>query len=158
MSLPPLHGVPPATGNLPAPSPRSRKRALIWVIGAVLLLGSIAAGISIWGGTNLGDSLQMANIEAGGHMSQLERGDFGHAYDAMCAASRQRVTRQEFIAAERAKSPVVSSATTGTTVDTHDGVRTGSVTVYVAREDGTDGTVVLEMVEEEGVWKVCPTG
>lgn len=158
MSLPPLHGVPPATGNLPPPSPRGRKIALISVIGVVLLLGLVAAGISIWGGTNLGDSFKRADTAALLHMRQLERGDFGDAHDAMCAATRQWITRQEFIAAEQAKSRVMLSATTGTSVDTNDGVRTGSVRVYVARADGTEGTVVLEMAEEEGVWKVCSTG
>ena len=128
------------------------RKPLTVVVGLVLLL--------CCGGLGLGgffifrpeqDPGVAVRIAADAFVSRLVAGNYGGAYDQLCADIRERLDRDEFVTSVGGR-PAVRSYQ----VEKIEAVDGGySVSVTLADPTGATEAQVLRVVEDRGTWRVC---
>jgi hypothetical protein len=154
----PPAGPPYASPVLPPKKNQTLKIVLI-VLGALLVLCCIGALIAgAFGYKAFRDATGPAKSAVTGYYDDLKAGNYGSAYDRLCAESQEAVTREDFIGVQNLLPNITDYKITGVNVNNSNGKVTGSVNVTVTRERSGESTQTIELRKEGGDWKVCAPG
>jgi hypothetical protein len=124
--------------------------ALVAGLSAALLCAALAIGAFV-GGHPRQDPARAARIATDTFVSRLIAGNFDGAYDQLCADTRQRVERDDFVSSVGSR-PAVRSYQ----IDGVEAVDTGfSVSLTLADPSGAAAPQVFRVVEDRGAWRVC---
>lgn len=124
--------------------------ALVAGLSGALLCAALAVGWFV-GGHPRQDPATAARIAVDTFVGRLIAGNFDGAYDQLCAETRQRVERDDFVSGVGSR-PAVRSYQ----VDRVEAVDQGfSVSLTLADPTGTAAPQVFRVVEDRGAWRVC---
>ncbi len=139
------------------PRQKSGTWKILAIIGAVIALlcclGAIALGI--WGYNTVKDATGPMKETANSFLDNLQDGNYGQAYDRLCANAKRQVTQQQFSQALSMLPKITGHKITGVNVNTTNGRTTGTVQVELTREILGQTDQTLQMAKENGDWKVC---
>jgi hypothetical protein len=137
--------------RVPDLDPGLRKPLLV-VAGLALLLcfcGLGVGGFFIFRPEQEPD--KAARIATDAFVSRLIAGDYGGAYDQLCADTRERVVREDFVTSIGGR-PAVRSYQIDKIEESPAGL---SVSVTLADPSGASVPQVFRVVEDRGAWRVC---
>ncbi|MGW0042987.1 Rv0361 family membrane protein [Rhodococcus sp. NPDC003348] len=152
----------PAAARIPEPpSAPSRRRRWPLVLGALVLLGALAAGAALLYDRVSGDGTETAVRAAiTDFVDALDRGDLAALRAGSCgelAAYYGQVTDADFADVYRSANsdravPVVTSIDA---VSVTDDTALAQVTVHTANDPGSSSVRSFALERQDGVWKVC---
>lgn len=149
--------VPPPPGpSDPKKSSRST-RVVVIVVTIVLALccvGGAAGGFVLY--RILGDEIVPARQAGERYIDDMRAGDYSAAYAQLCSSTRNRLTEQEYLAAQQAPPKVTGLEVTGIHVSNINGRQQATLTVRISYDNGEVRTHGLPMVKEAGTWRPCP--
>jgi hypothetical protein len=170
VTAPPATAGPSGTAGSPitAPppySPQPQQKSNNWwkyllVIGGIVaLLCCIGAvGLGIWGYNKVKDVAGPVTDTANAYLDDVQNGNYGEAYDRLCAGAKGQVTQQQFAQAQSMVPKLTSHKVTGFSIDTVNGRSTATVNVTLQREQVGETNQTIQLVKEDGEWKVCQVG
>jgi Domain of unknown function (DUF4878) len=145
---------------VPPPQKSNQTLKIILILGGALLvlccIGAIIAGA--FGIKALRDATGPAKSVVTGYYDDLKAGNYGEAYDRICAQTKQQVTREDFIDVQNLLPHITDYKVSNLDVTTVNGKTTGTAQVQVTRERGGTTTQTVRLIKEDGHWKVCEPG
>lgn len=130
------------------------------IIGGVVLglccLGAIALGI--WGLNTFREATGPTRDSAVAYLEDIERNDYGSAYNRLCGELRSDMNQQEFAQVQSLLPKVTGHKVTGVNINNTNGNVTGTVNVLLTREGVGELQQEIRLVKESGDWKVCQRG
>lgn len=124
--------------------------ALVAGLSGALVCAALAVGGFV-GGHPRQDPAAAARIATDTFVSRLIAGNFDGAYDQLCAETRKRVERDDFLSGVGSR-PAVRSYQ----IDRVEAVEKGfSVRLTLADPGGAAAPQVFRVVEDLGAWRVC---
>jgi flagellar basal body-associated protein FliL len=155
---------PPATAPPPyvpqPPKQNSNWWKILIAIGAVVaVLCCIGAvGLGIWGYNKVKDVAGPAQDTVNAYLDDVQDGNYGAAYDRLCAGAKKQLTAQQFAQAQSMVPKITKHEITGFNVNTVNGKSTATVNVRLERELVGETNQTIQLVKEDGDWKVCQVG
>jgi hypothetical protein len=92
---------------------------------------------------------------AAAYLDDLEEGDYSGAYDLLCRATRQRFSRDAFVAAVSGPEAVRAHHIDRVRISNDKGRLGGTVNATLVDAAGAPRTRTFELTPEDGRWKVC---
>ncbi|MFC7548616.1 hypothetical protein [Plantactinospora sp. GCM10030261] len=129
------------------------RRPLTWAAGLALLLVCGLLGIGGWFLFRPAQEPATAvRIATDAFVGRLIAGDYGAAYDGLCADTRERFDREEFVDSVAGR-PAVRSYQIEAIED--GGAGGFTVRLTLADPSGTTAPQVFRVVPDRGAWRVC---
>jgi len=133
----------------------STTRIVLVVVGSVLFVCcSVGGVVGYFGFRGLMAAVGPPRDATEAFVDDLRYGDFGGAYDKLCASTQAQFSRAEFAALVDKRRPSGVSVRS-TNVRTMNGDVTATVVGDVSYPDGFKDRHTFELAKENGVWKVC---
>ena len=157
MTLP--TGPPAEQPGQPGPAPPKKSNTLRTVLiivaaGAVLCCAGVA-GFGIWVFVAAKNSIGPSRSVAVSFVEDLEANNASEAYNRLCPAVRDQITREEFIVGTAAQPTIVSHKVTGVNVHNDNGVTTADIRMELTLPGGQTEQHTFLMVKQNGTWYVC---
>jgi hypothetical protein len=89
------------------------------------------------------------------YLDDLEAGDFAGAYGRLCRATRQRLSRDAFVAAVSGGSALRTYHIDQVRISNDKGRPGGTVTATLVDAAGAPRSHTFDLTSEDGAWKVC---
>jgi hypothetical protein len=146
-----------------APQPPQQKsnwwKIAIVVAGVVAIVCCLGAvGLGIWGYNKVKDTVEPARDAASAYLDDVQAGNYGAAYNRLCANAKRQLTAQQFAQAQSMLPKITKHEITGFNVNTVNGRSTATVNVRLERELVGETNQTIQLVKEDGDWKVCQVG
>jgi hypothetical protein len=155
----PPAAAPPPYVPQPPPTKSNWWKILIAVGAVVALLCCVGAvGLGIWGYNKVKDVAGPAQDAASAYLSDVEAGNYGAAYNRLCANAKRQLTAQQFAQAQSMLPKITKHEITGFNVTSVNGRSTATVNVRLEREAVGETEQTIQLVKEDGDWKVCQVG
>lgn len=136
--------------------PRRARRAALALLGAVLLVCCIgAAGLGLWNYQSVRRATGPAREAADAFLRDLAAGDPARAYDKLCGATRERLSREGLAEAIISGGKISRYAVKDVAVTTEGGQPKATVSAEVTRESGAVDHHKLSLIQEGDGWRVC---
>lgn len=133
-------------------TPRTR-RPRRWVLWALTLMVSaflVAAAVLVFQGAPSPQSISSVSQTLSTYCDAIRRGDYQRAYNEMANSFHQHTTEADFAYEYQHKTKVTSCEVSNVSVGSSSA--TGTVNVFFA--DGSVETDMMELILENGVWKI----
>ena len=154
---------PPAAPPPYVPQPPQQKShwwKILIVGGAVVALlcciGAVTLGI--WGYNKFQDVAGPVQDTASAYLDDVQDGNYGQAYDRLCANAKRQLTPQQFAQAQSMLPKITDHKITGFDIKSVNGRSTATVRVTLEREMIGETQQTMQLVKEDGDWKVCQVG
>nr|MDT0657657.1 hypothetical protein [Micromonospora sp. DSM 115978] len=136
--------------------PRRTARGVVLATAVVALVCLVGAtGLGLWNYQSVRGAREPARQVAEAFLGDLVVGDAETAYDRLCAATRDRWQRLEFVRWIGGRPALSRYAIQDVSVATRDGRLRGTVTAELTQPSGKVVTHPLTVVREDGDWRVC---
>ncbi len=89
------------------------------------------------------------------YLDDLEEGDYAGAYDRLCRATRQRLSRDTFVTAVSGREAVRAHHIDRVRISNDKGRLGGTASATLVGAAGAPRTQTFELTSEDGRWKVC---
>ncbi|GAB3807085.1 Rv0361 family membrane protein [Micromonospora zhanjiangensis] len=133
-------------------------RGALLVAGVVLVVCCVgAAGLGLWNFQVLRGTRGPVRAAADDFLRDVSAGQpsAAAAYDRLCAATRDRWTREEFVRRATGQDAVIRYTVGEVTVATRGGRPEGAVTARLVRRGGAVESWTLRVVRDGDQWRVC---
>ncbi|MFC0507816.1 hypothetical protein [Micromonospora costi] len=138
------------------PKNTGTRRTVLIVVGVVLslcCLGGIVGGFLLWDLAQeaRGPARESVDTFAG---AMVER-DFATAYGQVCGQLRDRQSQADFVRQQSELFTATDYEIVGVNVVNRNGQVRGEANVRWVLSNGSSGTQVLNLVKEDGDWRIC---
>lgn len=135
-------------GQFPQPPAKKKRRIWPWLLLGIPLLFAVGIGACSW----LVFGAVRGPIDAtNNYVANLDNGDFGAAYDSLCAADRANYARDSWTAGVQESIGGDITGYSFTQVEiSGDALVTGTIEI-----DGVSQTSVFRLVDEGDEWRIC---
>lgn len=132
-------------------------RTALLVVGVVLVVCCVgAAGLGLWNYQLLRGTDGPVRAAADGFLRDVSSaGTAAAAYDRLCAATRDRWTRDEFVRRSTGPDAVIRYTIDRVRVATRGGRPEGTVNAKLVRRSGTVDERALRVIRNGDTWQVC---
>lgn len=134
---------------------RTLRTALVFAGVAVLLCCVAATGLGLWNLQSVRTSVGPARKVAEAFLGDLTVGDASAAYDRLCVATRDKWQRLEFVRWVQMRPPISRYTVDDVSVATRDGQLRATVTARLTHDSGKVEPHTLQVIAEDGDWRVC---
>jgi len=136
--------------------PPRRWRAVLGLTAVGLFVCCVgAAGLGAWNYQHVQRSSGPARDAADVFLRDVASGDIAGAYGQLCADTRQRWSRDEFVRRLTVPPMITNYAIDDVAVATDRGQLRGTVTAKLTRRSGAVDQREMPMVSDGGHWRVC---
>jgi hypothetical protein len=136
--------------------PRRTARAVLLGAAVVVLVCLVGAtGLGLWNYQSVRGAREPARQVAEAFLGDLVVGDAAAAYDRLCAGTRDRWQRLEFVRWIGGQPAISRYTVREVSVATRDGRPHGTVTAELTERSGKVRSHPLTVVNEDGDWRVC---
>jgi hypothetical protein len=141
----------------PAPPKKSNTLRTVLIIAAAVAVLCCAglAGFGIWVFVSARNSIGPARDVAVSFVEDLEANNASEAYNRLCPAVRNQITREEFIVGTAAQPTIVSHKVTGVNVHNDNGITTADIRMVLTLPGGQTEPHTFPMLKQNGTWYVC---
>jgi hypothetical protein len=135
--------------------PRRLRSALLLIGGVVVVCVVGVAGLAAWNLQHVTRTAGPVRQAAEEFLGEVASGDRVGAYDRLCAETRARWSREEFVRRLAVPPTIVGYRVVDVSVATRPGEPDGTVTAELTRATGVVDRRVLAVVRDDGQWRVC---
>lgn len=135
--------------------PRRMRLALVLLGVGVFVCAVGAAGLGAWNYQTARRAAGPAGEAADGFLREVAADDLAAAYDRLCPATRERISRDVFAQRIHALPKIGGYAIRDVRVVTDKGEFRGTVDAELTWDSGVVEDHALELVTDKGRWRVC---